>query len=137
LQLEERVLLPGWIPSEHALNEALNAADVGIAMRIGQETDHFHMTDTVSHELACGKPLLAVNLRGIAEIVTDGENGMLFSPNDPEMFNAKLLQLYHDKALRQRLGSNAAQTSREVSDLEICAHQVADPIIELVEGHKR
>ena len=133
LGLEDRVLLPGWIPSEQALNDSLNAADVGIAMRIGQETDHFHMTDTVSHEMACGKPLLAVNLAGIAEIVVDGENGFLFDPDNAEEFRTKLLQLYRNPNLRQRLGTAALATSREVSDLEVCAHQVADPIIALVE----
>lgn len=133
LNITDRILLPGWVPSEQALNESLNAADVGIAMRIGQETDHFHMTDTVSHEMACGKPLLAVRLTGIAEIVQDGENGFLFGADDPDEFKSKLLQLYRDRDLRQRLGAAALKTSRAVSDLEVCAHQVADPIIALVE----
>lgn len=132
LGMQARVQLPGWMPDERSLNEALNAGDVGLAMRIGQETDNFHMTDALSHEMACGKPLLAARLRGIAEIIRDGENGMLFSPDRPEEFREKLLVLHGDAALRRRMGEQALATSREVSDLEVCAHQVADPIGDLV-----
>jgi len=137
LGLQEHVLLPGWMPDETSLNEAIASTDVGLVMRIGQETDHFHMTDTLNHEMGCAKPVLAANLKGIAEVIKDGENGFLFGPNNPEEFRTKLLQLYRDPELRKRFGAAALDTSREVSDLEVCAHQVADPIIALVEKEKR
>jgi len=136
LGLQEHVLLPGWMPDEQSLNEAIASTDVGLVMRIGQETDHFHMTDTLNHEMGCAKPILAANLKGIAEVIHDGENGFLFGPNAPHEFKSKLLQLYCDPELRKRFGAAALQTSREVSDLEVCAHQVADPIIALVEGKR-
>ncbi|HKL20965.1 MAG TPA: glycosyltransferase, partial [Tichowtungia sp.] len=67
--IEDRIVFTGWLPSEQDLNNALASADIGLVMRIGQETDHFHMTDTLAHEMACGKPILAVKLRGIAEVI--------------------------------------------------------------------
>jgi glycosyltransferase involved in cell wall biosynthesis len=136
LSVQEHVLLPGWMPDEESLNAAIASADVGLMMRIGQETDHFHMTDTLNHELACAKPIMSANLRGVAEVITDGQNGFLFEPDDPDEFKSKLLQIYRDPDLRKRFGTAALATSREVSDLEVCAHQVADPIIALVEKKK-
>ena len=55
LNISERVVFTGWLPSEIELNNALASADIGLVMRIGQETDHFHMTDTLAHEMACGE----------------------------------------------------------------------------------
>jgi len=84
LDMSDRVVFTGWLPSENDLNNALASTDIGLVMRIGQKTDHFHMTDTLAHEMACGKPILAVNLKGIAEVIEDGKNGFLFSPKDPD-----------------------------------------------------
>ena len=64
-------------------------------------------------------------------------DGFLFAPDQPAEFREKLLRLYRQPELRQRFGAAALQTSRAVSDLEVCAHQVADPIIALVEKGKR
>jgi len=54
LGLTDRVVFTGWLPTEEYLNNALASSDIGLVMRIGQETDHFHMTDTLAHEMACG-----------------------------------------------------------------------------------
>jgi glycosyltransferase involved in cell wall biosynthesis len=132
LGIEERIIFPGWLPDQASLNEALNAADVGLVMRIGQETDHFHMTATLAHEIACAKPVLAANLRGIAEIIKDGENGYLFSLTDPEEFRSKLLNIYRDPELRKAFGQKALQTSLKVSDIETCARQMTAPILQLL-----
>ncbi len=131
LGIEQRVVLAGWAPTEADLNAGLNAADIGLAMRIGQETDHFHMTDALSHEMACGKPVLVARLKGMMEIAHDGQNAILFDPDRPDAFRMAVQRLAADPALRRQLGQAALQTSREVSDIEVCAHQVADPIIEL------
>jgi len=130
--LQQRVILTGWAPTEADLNAGLNAADIGLAMRIGQETDHFHMTDALSHEMACGKPVLAARLKGMMEIARDGENAILFDPDKPDEFRRAVRRLAADPALRRTLGQAALATSRAVSDIEVCAHQVADPIADLV-----
>ena len=103
LRITESVIFTGWLPTENDLNNAIAASDIGLVMRIGQETDHFHMTDTLSHEMACAKPILAVNLRGIAEIIKNGENGFLFSPEKPEEFCDALKHFQN----RQKLEKNA------------------------------
>ncbi len=129
LGLAGRVMFTGWLPSEDVLNRTLASMDIGLVMRIGQETDHFHMTDTLNHEMACGKPILAVNLRGIAEFVKDAKNGYLFSVDEPDVFCQRLRELEADSDLRQRLGAAALETSRKVSAIEVCAQHMADAIL--------
>lgn len=131
LGIADRVILTGWLSSEAELNDALASADIGLVMRIGQETDHFHMTDTLAHELACGKPILAVNLKGITEIITDGENGCIFSPFNPETFCEKATLLVSSPVQRNSLGRAALTTSMETCEIETCAQRTAKLILSI------
>ena len=124
LNIADRIVFAGWIPSEHDLNLALNAADIGLVMRIGQETDNFHMTDTLAHEMACGKPVLAVNLHGIAEIIKNGENGFLFSPEKPKEFHMGIKKLAITTDLREKIGERLLQLSRDLTDIDIAAKKL-------------
>jgi len=118
LKIADRVVFTGWLPTETDLNNALASSDIGLVMRIGQETDHFHMTDTLAHEMACAKPILAVNLHGIAEVVEDGENGFLFSPDNSQLFRENLCQLTADSHLREAMGQQILHNSFEICSIE-------------------
>jgi glycosyltransferase involved in cell wall biosynthesis len=135
LGIADRIVFTGWLPSEKALNEALASADIGLVMRIGQETDHFHMTDTLNHEMACGKPILAIDLKGISEFVVNGRNGYLFSLHDPSRFSKRLLELAKDAAKRDQLGTSASALSREVCDTKVCASLLTAPMLKLIESN--
>lgn len=134
LGIEDRIVFTGWLPSETDLNNALASSDIGLVMRIGQETDHFHMTDTLAHEMACGKPILAVNLKGIAEVIKDGENGFLFSPDKPDEFQSKITQLAAAPAQRIHFSQAALHYSHETGDMDYCARLVTNPSIRLLKG---
>jgi len=136
LRISDRIVFTGWLPSEKELNNALASADIGLVMRIGQKTDHFHMTDTLAHEMACGKAVLAVTLKGIAEFISDGENGYLFSINNLSEFRDKFIDLYHNRDRRNEFGQKALQTSRRVSHIETCARQTVTPLIRFLHVDK-
>ena len=125
LGIANRVVFTGWLPSEEDLNDSLASADIGLVMRIGQETDHFHMTDTLAHEMACGKPILAVNLRGIAEVILEEENGFLFSPENPNEFREKLLLLAKSKELRTQTAAKLLQHSYNLGNIEVCSQNIS------------
>jgi len=128
LGLDARVIFTGWLPSENDLNNALASTDIGLVMRIGQETDHFHMTDTLAHEMACGKPILAVNLKGIAEVIEDGEIGVLFSPEQPNTFHVRLKQLAENAGLRRTVGDKALELSQQLCHVDTCSSDLAKAI---------
>ena len=116
LGLEKHVIFAGWLPSEAEVNEALNAGDIGLVMRIGQYTDNFHLTDTLAHEMACGLPIIAAHLAGIAEVIKDGETGYLFEPADMEQFKARMTALLTDAELRARFGNASLRLCAEFCD---------------------
>jgi len=134
LEIADRVVFTGWLPTEVELNKALASADIGLVMRIGQETDHFHMTDTLAHEMACGKPVLAINLKGIAEIVRDGENGYLFSPDAPGDFRNKAIRLCEEANLRESFGEKALTLSRDVCRVGKCSALLCEAILKQIKN---
>lgn len=132
LGVADRVVFTGWLPSETELNHALASADIGLVMRIGQETDHFHMTDTLAHEMACEKPILAVNLKGIAEVIDDGNNGFLFQTSTPIEFTGKIQKLVSSPALRKRMAVAAHLRSLEISDIDNSSQSTAKLLLEII-----
>lgn len=132
LGLEDIVRLPGWMPTEADLNAALNAGDIGLVMRIGQVSDHFHLTDTLSHEMACGLPILAARLHGVAEVLRDGEDAYLFDPACGDEFTQRLTRLAEDPDLRRRFGAASLRISAEVGDVARAADRILAPLQPLI-----
>ena len=59
--------------------------------------------------LALGKAILAPDRPNIREVLTDGENAILFDADDNRDFQVKLKQLCDSFQMRQQLGNNALQ----------------------------
>ncbi|CAD5915451.1 glycosyltransferase [Planktothrix agardhii] len=65
---------------------------------------------TVLEAFASGIPVLAPRAGGLVENVQDGENGFLYTPQDPEDFTHKLKQLIDDPILRKTLGNQGMKS---------------------------
>jgi starch synthase len=57
--------------------------------------------------MACGKPVIASRVGGLAEIVDDGQTGLLVEPDNVEQLAKAIIRLLQDESLRSRLGDNA------------------------------
>jgi glycosyltransferase involved in cell wall biosynthesis len=55
--------------------------------------------------LAAGKPVVATNVGGVADVVDDGETGLLVEPGDAPACAAAMRRLADDPALRQAMGA--------------------------------
>ncbi|UOA08557.1 glycosyltransferase family 4 protein [Methylobacter sp. S3L5C] len=62
---------------------------------------------------AHGLPVLASNLGSMADIIKDGETGLLFTPGDPEDLASKVKWLLANPLKAQTLGDNARRTFLE------------------------
>ena len=58
---------------------------------------------------ACGAPIIATRVGGIPEVVSDGENGLLYPPGDSQALAAALLRLLDDRELAKRLAAEGAR----------------------------
>ena len=57
-----------------------------------------------------GKPTVAYSVGGAAELIRDGIEGLLASPDDPAKLAACVTRLVEDADLRERIGANARAT---------------------------
>jgi glycosyltransferase involved in cell wall biosynthesis len=59
---------------------------------------------SVLEAMACGVPVIAVNRWGPAELIEDGQSGLLFAPLDTEQLAVHMLRLGEDESLRKAMG---------------------------------
>ena len=74
---------------------------------------HYESFGMVALEaMACGTPVVASQLGGLAFLVQDGITGFVVPGGDPEALSKTLEKLIRDPALREKLGSQAAEYAR-------------------------
>ena len=103
--LEERVHALGEL-SQESLPAHVCAFDSALIPAINPYASPLKLFDS----LAAGVPTLAPDQPNLREIVTDGENGLLFEAGSIDVLAAKLQLLVEDPAVGQRLGSSGRQS---------------------------
>lgn len=101
LEIEENVSFLGKIPHEDVM-ELIKRFDIFVLNSIYEGLPH-----VVIEAMACRTPVIATNIRGTNEVVTDGETGLLVSPNNTEELKEKIIPLLRDEGLRKKLVENA------------------------------
>ena len=71
-----------------------------------------------------GLPIIAVNAGGVASLVEHRQSGILVPANDPAALADWILQLLHNNALRQQLGTCAANTAQARHNPDTIVDQV-------------
>lgn len=64
----------------------------------------------VIEAMALGRPVIAADAGGPAEVVTDGHDGLLVPPGDVEALASAMVRLTADREARARLAENGRQT---------------------------
>ena len=75
---------------------------------------HYESFGLVALEaMACGTPVVASDVGGLAYLVQDGQTGFTVPVGDPAALADRLTQLLQDVHLRQRMGQQAAEYARQ------------------------
>lgn len=74
------------------------------------------LSNAILEAMAEGLPVVACRVGGNAEIVADGETGLLVPPDRPDLLAAALRRLLDDPPLRARLGQSGLRAVRESCD---------------------
>ena len=76
--------------------------------------------------LACGRPVVATAVGGLADLLETQEAGLLVPPEDPRALAARLRRLLRSPGLRARLGrAGRAQAERELGWERVAARSLA------------
>jgi glycosyltransferase involved in cell wall biosynthesis len=115
LGLGSRVRFLGAVPRERIV-ELFRAADATVLSSSWENFPH-----TVVESLAAGTPVLATATGGVAEVVRDGENGLLVPSGDPEALAEAIRRYMDDDELRVRLREAAAPSVVEYAPERVFA----------------
>jgi glycosyltransferase involved in cell wall biosynthesis len=97
LGLDGTLTVAGWQDDADAL---IAASDIVVLSSL-EEGQGSVLLDAMQ----CGKPVAATRAGGIADVVVDGETGLLVHPGDAPALGSALARLCADSAMRQRMGS--------------------------------
>lgn len=99
-----------WVTPKphHLLSTYYRAAD---AVLVPSRSESFGLVALEAS--ACGVPVIAANVGGLATIVENGRTGYLVDGRDPHVWAARIDTLLDDRQLGDTLGSAAALRSRQ------------------------
>jgi glycosyltransferase involved in cell wall biosynthesis len=125
LGVADRVIFTGLRSDVPAL---LGSASVAVMPSLNEA-----LSNVLLESMAAGAPIVATEVGGTSEALTDGENGLLVQPNDPAAMAAAITRLLDHPELAQRLGHRAQDTieqrfslARMVTATEHLYHDLLD-----------
>lgn len=123
------VVFAGYV-SNSELPRYYKTADVFCSPATGKES--FGMV--LLEAMAAGKPTVASDIPGYADVVSNGVDGLLVKPEDEKALASAILRLLHDGPLRERMGAMGQLKAREYS-WETVAQRVMNYYRDLLRGH--
>lgn len=112
--LGERVQLLSPVPHEE-VPALIRASDICLAPLMPTERNTVQGCNPVKlfEYMACGKAIIASRLAVVQEMLTDGEDALLFSPSKPNRLAECIVRLAQDEGLRRSLGGSALRKVTE------------------------
>ena len=81
--------------------------------------------------MAMGKPIIATDVGGVKEILTDGETGLLIPPKNPEVLADKIIYLLKNQEAAKKLGIKAKQESKKF-DIRIQVEKLEEQYLKII-----
>lgn len=81
---------------------------------------------------ACGLPLVATDVPGCRDVITDRLDGLLVPPRDAAALADAICKLVNDPNLASRLGANAREKAKRVFDEDLIVDRTLDVYRELL-----
>ena len=126
--LAERVHQLGRV-SEEDLSRTLRSAHLFVMPNVPVPGDMEGFGVVMLEAGLCGLPAVAANLEGVADVITEGENGHLVAPLHPVAFARAIEPYLHDAAQLHSLSERAAALVRS----RFAWPAVADQLVETLE----
>lgn len=136
IALKENVILYGELPYKE-VPRILSAADIVLIPFPNNEVSHAASPLKLFEGMAMQKPVIASRVKGIEEVVSDGENGFLADPENVEEWFKKLKSVLQSWQDAMRVGQNARRTVEERFDWGLLAKQFEKVLTIAIAGHHK
>ncbi len=110
MNLEKNVDFVGFIPEEK-LVEYYNKCDIFVLPSISQKQEGFGIV--LLEAMACGKPVVATEMVGVAEDVRKNNVGIIVPPKDIETLASAVVKALDDKELARKMGEDGRRLVEE------------------------
>jgi glycosyltransferase involved in cell wall biosynthesis len=125
LGLDDAIDLAGPLSQRELFDEYRRAAALCLPCRIvGQDRDG--IPNVLVEAMACATPVVTTGISGIPELVSDGVDGLLVPPDDPEALAGAIRALDGDRGFAECLGAAARATVRDRFDGDRLAFRLAE-----------
>lgn len=94
--------------NQHEIAKILSITDIAVSTSYSEG-----LSASIREAGVMGLPVVATNVGGTPELVTDYQTGMLFEPGNVDSLVEKICQISKDKDLAYKLGNKAQQISIE------------------------
>lgn len=123
LGLEQVISFVGAVRHEK-IPDWLAIADVAVMPYPKMDRELWFSPLKMYEYMAAGKAIVASRAGQIAEVISDGDTGLLIEPGDTEHFAQALILLLANEGERNRLGTNARQQAVARHSWQQYAHQL-------------
>jgi N-acetyl-alpha-D-glucosaminyl L-malate synthase BshA len=110
-----------FLGNQDSTEELLAMCDV---LLLPSETESFGLV--ALEAMSCAVPVVASNRGGIPEVVTDGETGLLFEPEDVPGMAQAVQGLLDDPGRARAMGERGRETARQKFCISRVIHQYTD-----------
>jgi glycosyltransferase involved in cell wall biosynthesis len=104
--LSDAISVIGWVNPD-SLRKVLSSGDIAIYPFDDTLINRTKCPGKLVELLSLGKPVIAEDVGQVREYIRNGETGLIVQSGNNDEFARKIIQLLHDKELRERLGSSA------------------------------
>jgi glycosyltransferase involved in cell wall biosynthesis len=119
LGIEQRVTFGGYVGPDR-LFAAYRSADLFV---LPSWAEGFPVA--ILEAMDCSLPIVTTRIRGMADHVVEGENGLFVPLRDPPALAAAILRLLEDESLRRRLGEGGQLKLREFSPVAVAREHLS------------
>ncbi|CAN5241681.1 glycosyltransferase family 4 protein [soil metagenome] len=116
LGLAERIAWHGALAQEDVLAQYRSADLFVLACRIARDGDRDGLPNVLVEASSQALCCVSTAVSGVPELLSDGENGLVIAPDNPDALAAALEIAIRDPTLRRRLGRAAEQKVRTTFD---------------------
>ena len=134
-----RVIAVRGEPHATAVPRLIAACDVGVvtASSVPRFQEHGALPEPLLEYLACRKAVVVAAVPGVAEVVRDEQEGLLYAPSDDESLAEAILALAANATLRERLASNGYTRVRQHFSSGARRRRIAEVYAMLAPGSQR
>ena len=119
------VVFSGQLSREDLANAYARSTAVVVPSVLAASGDQDGLPTVLIEAMGSGRVVVASDLPGINEAVSDGGTGLLVAPDDPDALVKGLTTVLTDAGLSKRLASAAERRSRDFT-VEACARRYAE-----------